>query len=334
MSKDLIKLCIDTANNKVQTYSQDQGSEMIRKAFIELMGTATPDARTLRRNAQEVFAILEEVLEIVIVDGWRNNPFFQQFVETKNIPEGDQNSFYVPDRTMLVISEISRGNWSLRRQRLDKGQNFSVPTKAYGAKVYEEFRRFIAGRIDWPALVAKIRQALDHQIASQIYATFVSSGDYLPSAFTATGSYDQGTLGEIIAHVRAANNNAGVTIAGTLNALSNIVDGYSTTWISEEMKEQHNRSGMIQNWRGYPLFEIPQIHAPNTFDFVVTDDILMVLPGDVKPVKFVFEGQSMIKETADPTTNEDMTIEHTFLTSFGVAVIFNRYYGVYDIAAS
>ena len=334
MEKDLIKLCIDTANRKVKNYSTEEASGMIRKAFIDLMGTDEPNFRTLRSHAPQAYAILEQVLEIVMVDGWRNNPFFQQFVEMKILPEGDQNSFYVPDRTMLVISEISRGSWSLRRQRLDKGVNFSVPTKAYGAKIYEEFRRFISGRIDFGELIEKVRLANNHEIASQIYASFITSGDYLPSAFTGTGSFDNSTLGEIVSHVKAANGNAPITIAGTLPALSNIVDGYTSAWVSEEMKEQHNRSGIIQSWRGHPLFEIPQIHAPNTFDFVVNDDILMVLPSNARPVKLVFEGNSMIKENLDPTTNEDQTLEHSFITFWGLAVVFNLYYGVYDLASS
>ena len=333
MKNDLIKLCIDAKKNTVEKYSREKTSDAIRQAFIELMGTDTPDFRKIRRHKPEIFEIIEITLEQATVDGWETNPFFQQFVEVKNLAAGDTNSFYVEDKSMLVISEVARGTWNLRRQKLNVGQNFTVPVKTYGAKVYTDFRRFIAGRIDWPEFVAKIQDALNHVIASQIYAAFMSSGDYLPAAFTATGSYAEANLLEIVSHVKAANGQAPITIAGTLSALSNVSDNVSTNWLSEEMKEQMNKQGMIQYWRSYPLFEIPQVHAPNSFDFMVDDDALMVLPNNAKPVKLVWEGQSEIQERG-AADNMDQSLEHTFLTNFGVAVTFNLLYGMYDMATS
>lgn len=333
MHENLVKLCLDRSKNQVKQYTNEQADDIIRKAFIDIMGTDSPTPRQFRKHEREIFEVIEIVLDQRVIDGWTQNPFFKQFVEYRDLNEGDSASFYVEDRSMLVFSEVARGTWNLRRQKLNVGNSFTVPTRVYGAAVYTDFRRFISGRIDWSAFIRKVDEALNHMIASEIYATFVSTVDYLPANFTSSGSFDANELMRIIQHVKAANGNSQIAIAGTLMALSNLYEGFTSTWVSEEMKEQLNKQGGINFWMGYPLLEIPQVHVPNTFDFMVTDDLLMVLPLNTKPIKFVREGESYIKEISDETTNMDMSLEYKFLTQFGIAVIFNVFYGMYDLVS-
>jgi hypothetical protein len=59
----------------------------------------------------------------------------------------------------------------------------------------------------------------------------------------------------------------------------------------------------------------------------------MILPtADVKPIKIVYEGDSLVKEVSDGTDNMDMSLEYKFITRFGVNVVFNTLYGMYEIA--
>lgn len=334
--ENLKKLMLDYKKGSLGQFSKSQASEAIRKEFVELMGTDKPDYRTFRNNKPEVFTILEEVLDVLITDGILNSTFFQQFVEYRDLNHGDENLFYVEDKSMLTIAEVAGGHLDLRRQKLNIGDTFSVKTKWYGAKVYADFLRFIAGRVDFDALVAKIDEAMRVKMAESIYSAFLGSGQYLPAEFTHSGSFEGGALNEIIQHIQATNNNSNVVIAGTRNALRKVTGSFNasagnTFLVSEAMKNEIQSNGLLSVWEGIPLLEIPQVHVPNTFNFMLDDSKLMILPANVKPIKVVREGQSIIDETP-AMQNVDMSIEYTFLTRYGIATVFNVLYGMYNLA--
>lgn len=334
MSKELVTLCIDTYKGVVTDYSTKEASEVIRKAFVDMIGTDKPTPRQFRKHKNDIFEIIEVVLDELVDEGWENNKFFEQFVEYRNLNLGDINEFYVEDKTMLTVSKVAQGHWDLRRQKLNIGDSFTVQTDVYGASVYTDFLRFLAGRIDWGKLVDKIQEAVKFKMATEIYVNFMSSMNYLPAQFKHTGSFSEDAMLDIVGHVQASSNYAPVVIAGTRKALKEIVKSYSGTnsfLISENMKDNINQTGILETWNSIPLLEIPQVHVPNTFDFMLDDKRLMILPANSKPIKVVREGQSLIKEVSDGTTNADMSMEYKFLTQFGVATIFNVMYGMYEL---
>ena len=53
---------------------------------------------------------------------------------------------------------------------------------------------------------------------------------------------------------------------------------------------------------------------------------------DNKFIKLVYEGDSMIREVTDNTTNKDMTYEFKYQTKLGVGTIIGRYFGTWNIA--
>jgi len=330
----LVKLCVDGYKGNVTQYSVGEVSEVIRKEFIELMGTDKPNPREFRAHAPQIYAILEEVLDDLITKGITQTRFFDQFVEYRDLNLGDRNEFYVEDRTTLFISEVAHGHWNLRRQKLNVGQSFHVDTKVYGAAVYGDFLRFVTGRLDWAGLVNKLQEAVQLKLAEDIYTGFLGATQYLPTQFKKTGSFDANAMSDLIQHVSVANNYKPLVIAGTRNALKKITGSYTGTpfMASQNMLDILNQQGYLNVFDGVPLLEIPQVFKRNTFDFKLDDNVLMVLATDNKPVKVVREGQSMIKEVSSGTENLDMSIEHMFLTQYGVATVFNNAYGVYTVS--
>jgi hypothetical protein len=330
----LIKLCVDAVKGNVANYSAKQSSEAIRQEFVELMGTATPDFRTFRKHKDEIFAIIEVALDQLITDGITQSNFFDQFVEYKDLNLGDANEFYVEDRSVLTVGKIAGGHFDLRRQKLNIGDSFSVTTAWYGVKVYTDFLRFLAGRVDWAGLVRKIDEAVRLKLAGDIYASFMGSSAFLPAEFKKSGTFTDANMVDLIQHVSVANNYAPVIIAGTKNALKKINGSYSSQsfLVSEDMKNQLNKTGFLNVYDGNALLEIPQVFTPNTFTFALDDSKLLILPANTKPVKVVREGQSIIQENSDGSKNADMSMEYTFLTQYGVAVVFNNAYGVYTLS--
>jgi hypothetical protein len=78
--------------------------------------------------------------------------------------------------------------------------------------------------------------------------------------------------------------------------------------------------------------EIPQVFTINTFTFKLDDTKLFVLPANNKPVKVVREGQSIIVDNQGGQPSADMSMEHTYISKWGVVTIFNTAFGAYTLS--
>lgn len=122
--KDLVftKLMIDTAKNAVINYTKEEANEAIRNRLFEALGIDATSSvkeirRAYRRNKTAVFDIIEDVIDERLVSGWGDNPFFQQFVEVKNLNDGDRNEFIVEDDSILTLTKFSGNHHDLKYYR-------------------------------------------------------------------------------------------------------------------------------------------------------------------------------------------------------------------------
>ena len=174
---EIVRLGVDTYKDKIAgNFSKNDSLEALKQAFIDLNGGSTKlDYKALRRNGAEMFEIIEEILESTVLEGLSDDNFFTNFVEYRNLALGDQNSFYVPDNTMLVVSEIADGTTSIRRQRLDVGTNVSITTSWKGIKIYEHLSRLLSGRIDFNQLIDALEKAFKLKINDDTYTAFTGA---------------------------------------------------------------------------------------------------------------------------------------------------------------
>ena len=106
------ELLLDSARGTVKEYSAKEANQKIVEKFRAMLGIDANDRsqhvkRAIRANQQLVFTIIEETVEEMIITGWMENPFFNQFVDTKNLALGDENDFYVEDDSILSVSKVS-----------------------------------------------------------------------------------------------------------------------------------------------------------------------------------------------------------------------------------
>lgn len=337
---DFSQLMIDTALGKEQV-DKKVANDKIREIMFEVLGVeADCDRKTLRqairRHKIDVFEVIETIVPSLLVSGWGNNPFFNEFVEIKSASIGDTNSFYVPDETILTVAEVSGNHHDLWRQRLGAGTEFSVKTSWYGVKIYAEYELFMAGKVDWAGFVQKIYEAFDKKVNDMVYSAVMAAGTKVTpvSQFYKTGSLVEATLIDLIEDVQAANGTE-VVIMGTKAALRKLDAFYTTQWISDDMRNERNTTGKIGIWLGTRLVEIPQSFAPNdTTTKLVDNNKLLIMPvADNKFIKIFEEGDAQIKEVTDGNTNMDKTIEYEYQQKLGVATVINRKFGLWDVAA-
>jgi hypothetical protein len=328
-TKNLVKLAKDIYGNRFshQNYSKNDANEVLRNALIELNGGSTKlDFKALRRNGAQMFEIMEEILENTVLEGLQDDNFFAQFVEFKNLKLGDQNSFYVPDNTTLVVSEIADGITSLRRQRIDKGTNVSINTTWKGVKIYEHLSRILSGRVDFNEMLMGIEKAFRQKANDDMYTAFTGSFASLPAAFTESGSFDESALIDIIEHVEAATGKTAI-LAGTMKALRKV----TTATVSDSAKEDVYKMGHYGTFNGTPMVRIKQAHNVGSYTFKLSENDIYVVTTDEKPVKFVTEGEARILN-GDALANADMTQDYFFANQYGTGVVITDLYGKYEIS--
>ena len=182
-------------------------------------------------------------------------------------------------------------------------------------------------------MINKVAEAIRLQMAEEIYANFLGAMAYLPTELQETGAFED-TMLDLVSHVEIASGYKDIVIAGTKKALKQLdatYAGVNSFLVSDKMKDEINQNGLLSFWNGYKLLEIPQTHVRNTFDFKLDDDYLFTLPSNTKPIKFVNEGESLIRERTTAQENEDMSLEYNFMTRYGISILFGQCLGCYKI---
>ena len=341
------KLMLDTAHaNFEEGISAKEANEKIVSMFKQAIGvneksTKSEIRKAIRRNQQVLFDLIEEIVPNLLQTGWQDNPFFNEYVETRNIEIGDKNVFYTEDETILTVSKVSGNHWDLDRQRLGKGASFSVETSWYGIAVYSEYERLLTGAEDFATFVTKLYEAVDRFVNESIYQAMLSAAAQLPGGATGSGQWvkngaltsaEKAVFMQLIEDVQMATG-MDVVIMGTKSALSRLEGMQDIDWVSEDMKVQRNTTGRIGYFEGIRLVELKQgFRLNDTTQYLVDDKQLFIMPvGDNRFIKVVNEGQPEMRQVNDNTVNQDMTYDYRYMFKMGVAVMVNLLFGVWNI---
>lgn len=324
--RDIAKLAIDVYKNQGEAtkFSRTDAMEVLRKELIEANGGSEKLTPKSFRNNPNLFAILEEALDILVEEGIKGQ--FDTFVETVVIEHGDAKVFTIEENRLFDVAIISDGNGDLRRDRLDTGE-LTIKTYIMGVAVYEELSRLLAGRQDFAKLVENVARSYENKIQNLIYDAVYNSYNQLGSTYAVSGVFSESKLAELIAHVEASTNMEAM-ILGTKSALAKINFGTE----SEKNKERKNDFGFYGNFQGTEMMAIKQAHKVGSNEFAIDNGFIMVIPKSPdKFVKLVMEGDSMIIE-GDGSNRKDMQREYTFIKKAGVAVLSAAKYGIYRIS--
>lgn len=325
--KDIVKLGIDGYRGNVEKYSVKQSQEALKEALIEANNGSTKlDYKAIRDGkCQGLFTIVEEILNATVVEGIQGDEFFNALVDYRNVAEGDQNLFVIEDDILFEVDEVADGTQAIRRQRIGGHEEKAINTAMHMVRIYEELNRVLSGRVDFNHLIDVVAESFRKKISEDIYklwsgvtAQEIGGVSFYPSA----GTYNEDTLLDIIAHVEAAANGKTATIIGTKKALRQLKESIQ----SETAKTELHNYGYYGTFYGTPCFAIPQRHKVNELDsnghkaFVFDDNVLTIVAGDDKPIKFVYEGDPIVL-MGDPMTNMDFTQEYLYGVKYGLGLV-------------
>lgn len=342
--QQLIATCVDSysgdlcnfVNANVDT-SEGTIDNSIRQRFEkDILHGEKYNYRTYRKYKNDIFEILETTLDQTLPEGWKENEFFDRFVETIRVDLGDKNEFYAEDTGYLTVSKFSGNHWDTIRERMDLGTEFSVDTYWWEVHFYNEFERFMKNIDSFSKMLDKARKSFLQAFQNAVYVAFSNLGNLAPEGFTGHGALstdaERDELLELIDKVSAANNGVKPILVGSGAALRKLQKNIDENWIPNSAKEERKRNGVIANWEGYDLLPIPQVFKQGTFDFALSTTRILIVASNTKPIKFVFEGDSRLKETADNRENMDQTLEGQIQVKAGLAAVSGDIIGSWDLA--
>jgi hypothetical protein len=266
------------------------------------------------KNQWDVYAIIAEIMPVSMNASLAEK--FSGFADFIDTAMGDENNFIVEDNTLFPVYTVSRGSGDVARQKIS-GRSFSVSTINKEIKFYDEFDRFMAGKIDFSTLTERAMASYLHYVGQLIAETIYGSYASVNTNNKSTGAYDADTLAGIIEHTKAATGADRVQIWGTTTSLGYISDGFG---YSDRAKDEANQLGFYGNFRGTDLVAFPQAYQPQSTTFVVNDAHIIVLPAGERIVKVAFEGQPFVG-TTDAMARSDRQMEFVYGRRVGAAAI-------------
>lgn len=336
--KAFSQLMIDTARGK-QAVSKEEANAKIVEVFQGVLGVDKDSKpgevrKAIRRNQALVFDILEETIETLLVTDWGQNPFFERFVDQRNLALNDKNEFYISDDSIMSIMKIANGHHDIIRQRLGAGSVKSIETYYVGAKVYAEAERLITGVEDFAHFINKVYDAFDRYIKNAIYDTMVGYANNLTGMWKKTGTLTEENLRELCDLVSTAMGQD-VMILGTRTAVSKLHGITNVDYFSSNMKDELHQTGILAVWEGIDTVVIPQVFERNKVGtYKLDNDMLWIIPKtEERFVKLVYEGDMELAQVNDSNVNRDMTNEFEIRAKLGVGILLNGCFGVYKITA-
>ncbi len=333
---EIVKLAVDNYKGRVEKYSAKQANEVLHAALVEANGGKTTlDYRAIRDGkCTGLFTIIEEILANTVNEGLTGDEFFNQFVEYRNVADGDKNEFVVEDNILYTVAEVARGTQGVRRQRLGGASTTSIPVTSKMVRIYEDLDRILAGRVDTNVLIRNVSNSFSKKLLDDIYALWssvtasqIGGSAYFPTA----GAYDEDTLLDLISHVEAAAGGKTATLVGTKKALRNLKESIQ----GNNAKDELHAMGYYGNFYGTPCVAIPQRHQIGSTNFVLDDNVITVVATDEKPIKVVHEGNPFIL-MGNPADNADLTQEFTYSERYGLGLVLsggNSGIGIYEMTA-
>ena len=334
-AKQLCNLINDSCTGRIRAFAKKEeiarSDEAVRQGFFDILGEEKLTWRGWRNHKNEIFTVMEEVLNVNLPLSLEGSAFYSEFVEVKNGAFGEENLFYTRDSDILVASRFSGSHWDTDRTKLRGKRAFPLRTEWLYVRVYDDLERFLKGVTSLADMMRSMQSALKRAVNDRIYAAFNYAGTYLPAKFTKTGSYDRASMAELIQRVQTASGRD-VVLAGTKTALAAVAEGIDSKWISEEQKREMAENGMILRLTGLGVsaVEIPQSFAKGAFDFKVNDKMILVLPAGEKFVKLYFEGDTRALDLGFTDTH-DQTVDTQIQTKVGVGCVFASMFGRYNL---
>jgi hypothetical protein len=323
------KLAQDVYKGIPVMYNNISGEEALKNLLLTSIGGEW-NYYNFQKNKYDFYQVISEVLTLPAQETMTN--IFDGIVKVDTIALGDKKVVDVENQDLFKVATVASGNSDIRRQRIFNKQVL-VECSNIEIKIYDDFDRFVAGRINWATLIDRVRRSIMNDTAMKIYNTLLSAYDSTNANYNVTGVLNETTLDRMISRVEAKTGMK-CALYGTKETLGKLSAGASsivtTVHAPESLREDYASMGYFRNYKGTPMIEVPSILKAGT-DTLAFGNELFILPIGMEIINVVYEGTPIVDDSKDFTDRNDRQIEFLFTQRLGVVCLVSGYFGIYKL---
>lgn len=320
----LRQLSMDLYHKRVVEFSEKEANDRLRTYIKDEICGGEWKPYTFLQHKYEIYEVMSELLTTTTAELSRD--MFEHIAQFKDTELGDRIEFIVENPELYEVSVIASGTNDLLRQKLINGK---AQTTSFdlGVKIYAEFNEFMTGRIDWDKCVEKVAKSFNVAIAELIAKEWKTAYDTISSDLKVTGDIDENKLVELVQKVESQGQGKAI-IYGSKTALAKIPN---ITTLEANAREDREK-GYVSMFKGTECVELQNKYDINTKKWVLENDVLFIVPSEVKPILIGFEGDAFVM---DDETGErlDRQVEYEMTRKVHLGVLKNQVYGIYDYSA-
>lgn len=288
--------------------------ETLHNEFAELAGTPA----LYRQNQALIFAVMEEVLSDILPA--KVEEAYGMFAEVKTVAQGNKVAFRRKVSARMRAKQfVTRAGLAGVYEvfKLNGEESFEVQTSAMGAAVQVSIEEFLDGRVDMAELLDIVMEGMDEVIYQEIAQAMVSSINQLPGANrVAANDFNEVAFDRLVS---IAAQYGTPTIYCSYDFAVKMIP--SKQWLyTDAMKTELWNKGHFTNYKGTKVIILPNGFVDETnSERVIDPGYVWIIPsgGDDKPVKVVFEGDTLV----DERKNADWSREIQIYKKVGVAAL-------------
>jgi len=326
--KDLLKLMTmsATADKTSPTvfsfndekFTFDQVNDAIRVELDELAGTMS----LYRENKNTIFDLIEQTIDVVLPK--RVLEQYGQFAEVQTVAQGDKPVF---------TQRISQASRFRAKQFVTKvglagvyetfkldGTKIEIAISAYGGAAQIGLEEFLDGRITFADVMDVVLLALDEAVYREIASSLIAATANLPAANRVSGSsFDEAAFDRLL-QVADAYGQSSIYCTYEFATTIRPANTSSVNWSSPNINDTLWNVGYLATYKGHKVIILPQsFWTIDNANKVIDPSYAWIIPagGNDKPVKVVFEGQTVTREY----DNRDGSKEIQVYKKIGVGIV-------------
>ena len=257
--------------------------------------------------------------------------YTDSLAEVVQVGFGDTARFQANSNALFKVNEIAEG---VQRGVLQPIYNTEYTVNATPVQIATgiQWYQVAAGSFDWGMFGLRAGKSFESYIFLKIIAAMTSATSKVGAGYSASGMTDA-NWDNLSERVRAANGGADVYAIGTVTALGQVIP--TANYLQMGLGEEVAKEGALSRYHGTPLVICPNVLKPTTINSTAdlalpTDKIYFVGADTYRPVKVVFEGDSVVVEE-DPNTNADRSYNITITYRIGIAAITGSKFGTLSL---
>lgn len=314
-------------SGKYSLNGQEVSYEALNATLAENMRELTHtngvfDLYKYQENKNTIFSLLSQTLQEVMPKNVLDT--FGMFADVQTIAQGDSLVFHKKigkERAKQFITRVALAGRYETFELAD--EKFTIQTTAYGGAARIGIEEFLDGRVQWSDYLDIINEGMAESVYKEIAeALKVAIAQFPATNKVSAAGFQENQFDRLISTVAVYGQ---PVIYCTLEAAMSLLP--SNEWISENMKDERWQNGYFTKYKGTPVIVLPQSFTDETNATKVIDpSYIYIFPTATgKPVKIVFEGQTLVKEFE----NRDWSTELQTYQKFGVGVITTNNLAVY-----